>query len=149
MTFHLHTGNRLENLADALAGLLREAPVDPFAETSVTVAHPGMARWLEIRLAETLGVVLRFDWPLPGRTVWQLLRAAGEALPEQDPMERPRLALRIWAELRAGELAVPKHLIPAEDPDGLRAWRIAHSLAGAFDQYPLYRPDWVRDWDAG
>ena len=58
MTFHLHTGNRLENLADALAGLLREAPVDPFAETSVTVAHPGMARWLEIRLAETLGVVM-------------------------------------------------------------------------------------------
>ncbi|RMG27385.1 MAG: exodeoxyribonuclease V subunit gamma, partial [Gammaproteobacteria bacterium] len=149
MTFHLHTANRLERLADALADRLREAPLDPFAEIPVTVAHPGMARWLEIRLAEALGVVMRFDWPLPGRTVWRLLRATTDSLPEEDPLEKPRLALRLWAGLRAGTLRLPDHLVPAEDPDGLRAWRIADALAEAFDQYPLYRPDWVREWDEG
>jgi exodeoxyribonuclease V gamma subunit len=147
--FHLHTANRLDRLAEALAGVLREAPPsDPFAETTVTVAHPGMGRWLELTLAERLGVVMRFSWPLPGRTVWELLRATGEDVPERDPLERDRLALRLWAGLREGTLSVPRHL-RAEDETGRRTWRIAQALAEAFDQYPLYRPDWVRDWDAG
>ncbi len=149
MTFHLHTANRLERLADALAEALHAAPADPFAETRVTVAQPGMARWLEIRLARILGVVMRFDWPLPARTAWQLLQAAGTGLPAEDPLERPRLALRIWQGLRQGRLRVPAALRPGDDEEGLRSWRIADSLAEAFDQYPLYRPDWVRDWDAG
>ncbi|HHJ14994.1 MAG TPA: exodeoxyribonuclease V subunit gamma [Gammaproteobacteria bacterium] len=150
MGFHLHTANRLESLADVLAGLLRSAPdPDPLARTSITIAHPGMARWLEIRLAGALGVVMHHDWPLPGRSVWQLLRAAGESLPELDPMERPRLALRLWSGMRASRWPMPPHLAGDHDPDGLRSWRIALALADAFDQYPLYRPDWVRDWDAG
>ncbi len=150
MTFHLHTSNRLERLADELARRLRETPADdPFSETAVTVAHPGMARWLEIGLAERLGVVMRFDWPLPGRTVWELLQTLDDDLPESDPLDRPRLALRIWAGLREGSLPVPAELLGGEGEDDLRLWRIAESLADAFDQYPLYRPDWVRAWERG
>ena len=148
--FHLHTANRLDLLAGALTELLRVRPGgDPFAEVAVTVAHPGMGRWLELRLAESLGVAMRLAWPLPGRTVWDLLRAVGEPVPDEDPMARERLALRLWSGLRAGTLPVPGDLLSGHDGEGLRAWRIAQALAEALDQYPLYRPDWVRDWDAG
>ncbi len=147
---HLHTSNRLEALAGALAELLRRSPpADPFVPLSVTVAHPGMGRWLELRLAEALGAVLGAEWPLHGRTAWRLLRAAaGGPVPEEDPLEAQRLALRLWEALGRG-LPLPGHLLPEEDPQGLRRWRLAQALAGALEQLALYRPDWALDWEGG
>jgi len=48
--------NRTENLADALASLVREVPLGPFEKEAIVVQSRGMERWLTLALAERLGI---------------------------------------------------------------------------------------------
>ena len=54
------TGHRLEALFDALCEQLRAAPPAPMATETVLVPALGVARWLELRLAERLGIAAGF-----------------------------------------------------------------------------------------
>ena len=150
---HLHHSNRMERLAEGLARLLAEPPEDPFRPETVVVQHPGLARWLEIRLAETLGVCANVRFPLPARFVWEAVRAVlGPEVPEEDPLERGRLALRVFALLPEllGEppfAPVRRHL--GEDPGGRRRWRLAVRVADVLDRYQVYRPELLEAWARG
>ena len=37
----------------------------------------------------------------------------------------------------------------ADDESGLKRWQLATRVADVFDQYLVYRPDWVIGWEAG
>ncbi|MCF8383572.1 MAG: exodeoxyribonuclease V subunit gamma, partial [Chlorobium sp.] len=72
MTLHLYTGNRMEVLADALAGVLQRNPVPVFESERIVVQSRGMQRWLSMRLAARFGVWAGADYPFPNRLVQQL-----------------------------------------------------------------------------
>src|SRR6188472_4268017 len=61
----LHTSNRLEFLADALAAVLRNSPAPPLVPETVVVQSLGMRRWLSFQLAERLGVAMNIRFPFP------------------------------------------------------------------------------------
>ena len=55
MTFVVHRAERADVLASALADVLIDAPVDPFAPEVVAVHSRGVERWLAHHLAARLG----------------------------------------------------------------------------------------------
>jgi exodeoxyribonuclease V gamma subunit len=61
----LHQSNRLEYLARRLAERLGRPVRDPLRADWVVVQHPGMARWLSLELAQTLGIAANIEFPLP------------------------------------------------------------------------------------
>ncbi len=158
--FHLHHSNRMERLADALAGLLETPLPDPFQPEVVVVQHPGLARWLEIALAERLGICANVRFPLPARFVWETARAwlGPDAVPEHDPLDREALAFRVYGLLPA--VLEEAAFAPLRDwlapgaaqgagPGALRRWRLADRLADVLDRYQIYRPDLIEAWERG
>ena len=137
--------NRTENLADALASLIRQKPLGPFEEEVIVVQSRGMERWLTFALSERLGVWGNPSFPFPRAVIEAVLeRAIG--LSEKAPGYSPdRLK---WTIARLLQDSAPEQLLPylgAEaDPD--RVLRFAASLSAVYDDYVVYRPELLSEW---
>lgn len=160
--FRLISGNRLDRLA-ALLGERLATPLDmdSLAPDVILIPQPTLRHWLLQTLAERHGVAANLDLCTPSEFVWRLLRADRADLPDLSPWDREHLRWRLYALLGAepGGLPPPvrRHLRQAggdsRDPVGhavqtaLARLGLADALAGAFDKYQAYRPDWLRDWE--
>jgi exodeoxyribonuclease V gamma subunit len=144
-------GNRLEDLADRLATLVREAPPPPLEPELVVVQSPGMARWLSLRLARALGVAANIRFPLPGGFLWDTFRSVLPEVPESDPLERRVTVWHLRAILDALEDAPPFAPLCAylRAADECGSHELAARIADLFDQYLVYRPQWIARWEAG
>jgi exodeoxyribonuclease V gamma subunit len=146
----IHHGNRLEALADALAAIVREPLASPFAGEIVVVQSRGVARWLSLRLADTNEVCANVRFPFPTAFAWSLYRAVFGDLPEQSPYAPEVLTWRILRLLPALEdtpaFASVRNYVGG---DALRRLELAQRLAPLYDEYLVYRPDWVCAWEHG
>ncbi len=152
MPLFLHSGNRLELLADRLAALVAEAPLSPLVPETVIVQSRGMARWLALALAERHGVSANLACPFPATFVWQLFGQLPEPAASVSPFEGDGLTWAVFERLGAldGRPAMaPLANYLAVDAEPLRRYQLAARIADTFDQYLIYRPDWLQRWEAG
>ncbi len=148
----LHQSNRLELLAEALAEVLREPLASPLAPEIVAVQSNGMARWLRMRLADRLGVCANVDFPLPSSLAWKLFGRILPDVPDRSPYDREILVWRLMGMLPGivgGDAFAPLRAYLADADDDLRRYQLAGRIADLFDQYLVYRPDWILDWERG
>jgi exodeoxyribonuclease V gamma subunit len=111
-----------------------------------------MARWLRMRLADRLGVSANLDFPLPSSLVWKLFGRILSGVPDHSPYDREVLVWRLMGLLPtiAGrEAFAPLRAYLADAEDDLRCHQLASRIADLFDQYLVYRPDWILDWERG
>lgn len=141
--FHLHHGNRLEVLAEALAENLRARPLDPLAAETILVPHPGMAQWLKMRLADRLGIAAHLDFPLPAAWFGRLA-GAGQDGADTRAWSGEALAWRLYGTDGAG--LGPLSLPVVDERGALARWQLAGQLARLFERYQLQRPDWLLRW---
>ena len=150
---HLHQSNRLEHLANALVDRF-DVPTGrhPLELEQVVVQSPGMATWLRHRWAERTGVAAAVAFPLPAVLVWRVIRALVPDVPERSPYEKQAMAWRLLPLLGPELLAEPAFAPVAryldDDATGLKRWQLAQRVADLFDQYLVYRPDWMARWRA-
>lgn len=148
----IHHSNRLETLLDPLLEVLATPLADPMAPERVVVQHPGMGRWLSQELALRTGVAANLEFPLPAGAIWDLLGRWIEDLPPRSQWDRGPLTWRLFALL--GDLASDPELEPLSlylqgTARELKTYQLARRIADLFDQYLVYRPDLVLDWEAG
>lgn len=148
---HLHHSNRLERLGDALAELLATPLSSPLVPEIVLVQSNGMARWLSLRLAARNQICANVRFPYPAGYVWELLRTLRPDLAEVSGFDPGVLTWRIYgllpsllADPRYAELA--NYLQAGADAD---RFELARRIADVYDQYLVYRPDWIVDWQGG
>jgi len=145
---YLYHSNRLERLADSLCQVLAQPLEDPLASETVVVQHPGMERWLSLQLATRLGICANISFPLPAGYIWQLLRQLLDGVPEQDRYQ-PAL-MQWWLFRRLAEPLEESCFDPLKDylegADELMRFQLAGQIAQAFDQYLVYRPEWIVKW---
>ncbi|HPX12334.1 MAG TPA: exodeoxyribonuclease V subunit gamma, partial [Syntrophales bacterium] len=152
MTLRLVTGNRLENLSTILAGILRETPPSPLEAELFVVQSRGMARWVSLELARHHGIAANLRFFHPNEWVDRVHERISGETPPSPGFERETLPWRILAVLPGllGEEAfrpVARYLAGEESPLG--RLQLADRIADSFDQYLLYRPDWVFRWEEG
>jgi exodeoxyribonuclease V gamma subunit len=146
-------GNRAEQLADALVAWLRRHPLAPLEEEVVLVQSNGIAEWLKMLLATQTGICAATRVELPGRFLWRAWRQVlgRAAVPAQSPLDKQPLTWRLMALLP--ELSARPGYEPlagflhggALD----RRLQLAQRLADLYDQYQVYRADWLAAWEAG
>jgi exodeoxyribonuclease V gamma subunit len=148
----LHS-HRSEVLADTLTGWLRAHPLDPLESEVVLVQSNGMAEWIKIELARQGGVCAATRVELPSRFLWRTYRQVLGAhnVPPDSPLDKLPMTWRLMA-LLPGCLGDPVFkpvagFLRGDEPD--RLLQLASRLADLFDQYQIYRPDWLQDWAAG
>jgi exodeoxyribonuclease V gamma subunit len=147
----LYQSNRLEQLADQLADLLPLCHRSIFTPDSIVVPHLGMRRWLTLHLAERLDICANVEFPLPARLIWDLFRNAEVDVPEQSLFTPDILSWRILALLPQFKddprfAPITSYL---QHTSELEQYQLACRIAEVFDQYLVYRPDWLTAWEAG
>lgn len=146
---NVHHSNRLEALAEELAAVTRAPLASPFSREVIVVQSHGVARWLALQLAGHNGVCANVRFPFPVGFAWELYRALGE-LGQSSPFEPHVLTWRLMQllpELEARPAFAPVQAYIGGDP--LRRYELARRIAEMFDQYLIYRPDWISGWEAG
>ncbi|MDT8335052.1 MAG: exodeoxyribonuclease V subunit gamma, partial [Desulfurivibrionaceae bacterium] len=151
MPLYLYTSNRLEKLAAVFAELVAAAPLPPLIPETVILQSGGMARWLNMRLAERLGVSANMVFPFPNGFVGDLF---GELLPESalarklDKKVLKWQLMRVLPELlgRPEFVGLEEYLAGNRD---LKRYQLAGRLADLFDQYTIFRPAMILDWEEG
>ncbi|MCS6810879.1 MAG: exodeoxyribonuclease V subunit gamma [Tepidimonas sp.] len=149
--------------SDRIETLLRLAAEDAAAASTAALApqhwlvpSQGMAQWVQQALAQQHGICAGVRCWLPAQWLWHTYRAVlGEAaVPDEAALDRGPLRWRLWrllptlAHRDAAVLAPLVHYLgDADDP--LRRAQLARRVADLFDQYQIYRPDWLADWAAG
>lgn len=151
--FQLYTGNRLEDLAALLAKILAVSPPEnPFDDEHILVQNPGMAQWLKMFLAQSHSISAGFAFPLPSTFVWQVFAQALSDTPSQSEFNKPFLVWRLMRilDFRLGDpefQALSWYL--EEDDTQIRRFQLCSSIADIYDQYLVYRPDWIKIWESG
>ncbi|HSH85589.1 MAG TPA: exodeoxyribonuclease V subunit gamma [Guyparkeria sp.] len=149
-------GNRLEGLRDLLVQWLDRSPLAPLEDERILVQSNGMAQWLRLALGRSrrdggLGVATAMDLLLPARLQWQCYRAVlgHDAVPPEAPLDKPRLTWRLFRLLNESTITADPVFEPLRhyiDGDEHRAYQLAARLADQFDQYQVYRADWLARW---
>ena len=149
-------GNRAEQLRDVLVAWMRHSPLAPLENECLLVHSNGIAQWLRLALArdEHGGVAAALDFLLPSRFMWQAYRSVlgTGAVPEDSPLDKNALVWRLMrllpAVLDRPEYAVLQQFL-ADDADVRKRHQLASRLADLFDQYQVYRADWLQAWSEG
>ncbi len=149
---HVFTTNRLELLGEALAHLLRQPLHDCFTSESIIVQSRGMERWLSMTLATHNGIVGNCVYHFPNAFLDQLFQSLLTARAPDDSFHPQNLTFRIMRLLPSlmhdpdfSEL----NAYLRDDPHLLKLYQLAGNLADLFDQYLVFRPDMIRNWEAG
>jgi exodeoxyribonuclease V gamma subunit len=151
MSLTIYTSNRMENLIDALAGVLAEPLADAFAPEVIVVQSKGMQRWVSMELAKRFGVWANGDYPFPNAMMWRLFGLAMPDMPVDDAAFAPETL--VWKIMRylPGCLEHPEfsplRRYLAHDADGLRLFQLSLRIADVFDQYTLFRPEMLTRWE--
>ena len=159
--FQLYTSNRLERLLEAWVRRLRETPLPPMEREIVVVQSQGMRRFLTLELARRRGIAAGLWLPFPRDLARCLTEAVLDAhlsyergQEELGLFDREILLWRLFA-LLGEAAATPGHAlrVPAayllQDPDQRKRFQLSARLAALFDDYQLFRGDWLRDFEAG
>lgn len=152
-------GDQPEALLSLLTQWVARHPLAPLDNEVVLVQSNGVAQWLRRSLAAEpadggLGVAAALDMQLPARFIWDAYRAVLGAgnVPTISPFDRSLLLwrlVRLLPSLLEQDTFAPLRRFMADDGDGRRRFQLAQRVADLFDQYQVYRADWLSAWAAG
>ncbi|PWB35470.1 exodeoxyribonuclease V subunit gamma [Pseudomonas sp. SDI] len=155
-------GNRLDELRNLVVSWMRRYPLAPLENEVVLVQSNGIAQWLKLALAEDpqdddaggCGIAAAIDVQLPGTFMWQLYRKVlgREEIPETSLLDKAPLTwrlMRLLPEVIDQPYFEPLQRFLTDDNDLRKRYQLAERLADLFDQYQVFRADWLKAWAAG
>ncbi|MGJ8524767.1 RecBCD enzyme subunit RecC [Halomonadaceae bacterium LMG 33818] len=157
--FNVVHANHIEDLRDLALGLMARYPLAPLEKETFLVQSSGMGQWLQLAIAEQQGIAASLEFTLPAAFVWQAFRSVlGDSVPVESPFDRRALAWRLMAILpdvldEPAYVPLRDYLYREVDQDGepsaYHCFQLADRLAALYDQYLVYRPDWIDAWGEG
>lgn len=149
----LFQSNNMTPLVDAFVAAGDAAPLDPFQPMTVVVQSFGMGQWLKLRLAEATGIAANVECVLPANLIWQLYRQLLPlGLDDESPFAVERLTwhlMQLLPTCEGGDYAQVRQFLAGPSDAQVRAYQLAQKIGTLYDQYLVYRPDWILDWEDG
>jgi exodeoxyribonuclease V gamma subunit len=156
-------GNQPNALRALLVQWMTRHPLGPLENEIVLVQSNGIAQWLKLALARDpdapdgdggCGIAAALDAQLPSRFLWQVYRAVlgDAAVPRTSPFDKGLMTWRLMRLLPAlldDPTFAPLRRFLALDSDLRKRYQLAERLADLFDQYQVYRADWLDGWAGG
>ncbi|MFC3394581.1 exodeoxyribonuclease V subunit gamma [Brenneria rubrifaciens] len=151
--FTVYHSNQLDILKRLMVELIKRQPLqDPFQQEVVLVQSPGMAQWLQIELAGHFGIAANIHFPLPGVFLWEMCRHVLPDIPKESAFSKEAMTWKLMhllpEQLEQPDFAPLRHYL-RDDEDQRKRYQLAGRIADLFDQYLIYRPQWIAQWQAG
>src|SRR5574344_1075800 len=148
--------NQMEQLRDLLVHWMQAHPLCPLEQEVILVQSNGMAQWLQQALAADsgLGIAAALQVSLPARFIWQAYRAVlqDETVAQQSPLDKASLQwrlMRLLPQLLDEPGFAPLRRFLQQDDELRKRYQLCQRIADIFDQYQVYRADWLADWAQG
>ena len=160
-------GNHPETLRDLLLTWIKRYPLAPLENEVILTQSNGIAQWLKLALAADVrtgaedgestggcGIAAALETSLPSSFLWKVYRAVlgRDAVPEASPFDKSRLLwrlMRLLPDVMSQPVYAPLQRFLDNDSDRRKRFQLAERLADLFDQYQVYRADWLAAWAAG
>ncbi|OOF84365.1 exodeoxyribonuclease V subunit gamma [Rodentibacter ratti] len=153
--FIVYYSNQLEKQKDILAELFKTLPrEDPFQQDIILVQSPGMAQWLQMELAKKNGISAHLAFPMPATFIWQLYAENLPAVSLQNPFDKDSMMwrlMKLMPDFLEWEVFSPLRHYLASSPhsEQYKRYQLSRKIADLFDQYLVYRPEWIFAWEKG
>jgi len=146
-------GTELEKLADRLLKELdKNPPSNPLKEEIFVVQNHGIGQWLSLYMARKKGIAANLKFEFPSERLWSLIRLMNADIPEDLPSDRGPMTWSLMQLFRDEEFLADfeniRTYIQDSSPDqqAFRSWKLSSKIADVFDQYLIYRPQMIMDW---
>jgi len=148
----IHTSNRTEILAEQLAQLVRTPLASPLTPEIIVVQSLGMQRWVSMELARHNGVCANCDFPFPNSFLEDIFKRIVPDMPEISLYDPDTMIFRLMGILpnciQRPEFKNLKFYLEG-DQYQLKLFQISNEIADLFDQYLVFRPEMIFEWEKG
>ncbi len=147
----LHFANHLERLTDRLVEQLGAGDRSPFEVDEVVIPSAALRRHLTLQLAMRHGLCAQVRYAWLAQWLWRQMGQLLPDVPTQSPWAPPLLAWRIYQAFGDPAFNTAHDRLAAylADADDVMRLDLAERVAGLFDQYLTYRPEWLDAWRDG
>jgi len=151
--FTVYHSNQLDLLKDLAAWQIKNQPLaNPLNPEVVLVQSPGMAQWLQMSLAEEFGIAANIEFPLPASFIWDMFVRVLPGIPKESAFNKSAMSwklMTILPDLLPEEAFTSLRHYLHDDDDKRKLFQLASRVADLFDQYLVYRPQWLNSWEEG
>lgn len=151
-SLYVHVSNKLEILAEELAHLLRYRAASPLEPSLVMIQSKGMERWLSMQIALYNGICANTRFLFPNALICELFNAVLDDMSENRVLDvelmRWKLMNILPVFMEKERFSFLKRYLKEEKKD-LALFQLCSLIADAFDQYIIFRPDVVFQWERG
>lgn len=151
--FTVYQSNDVHVLKTLLVELMARQPLSgAFDKETVLVQSPGMSQWLKLQIAEHFGIAANIDFPLPATFVWNIFKDVLEDVPQRSAFSKEQMTWRLLdiipGFLSDSEFSALDSYLKNDDRQ-VKLYQLSARIADIFDQYLMYRPHWINQWEAG
>ncbi|VTN11384.1 Exodeoxyribonuclease V gamma chain [Raoultella terrigena] len=148
----VYHSNRLDVLEALMEFIVeRQRLDDPFKPEMVLVQSTGMAQWLQMTLAKRFGIAANIDFPLPASFIWDMFVRVLSDIPGESAFSKQSMSWKLMTllpqRLDDEAFALLRHYL-SDDSDKRKLFQLAARVADLYDQYLVYRPEWLMRWEA-
>lgn len=146
------TGDSPSALLASLDDVLTTAPLPPFDDDIVVVQSLGMERWVRQQLARRRGCAASLRIPFPAAFCRSLAEDLQPLQTIDARFDEEALTWRLFTLLENDALMQEvvfeplRQFLSSSDP--VKRYGLARRISARFDEYRLYRPHWLLDWEA-
>ena len=149
----VYHSNRLDVLEALMEFIVeRERLDDPFEPEMILVQSTGMAQWLQMTLAQKFSIAANIDFPLPASFIWDMFVRVLPDIPKESAFSKQSMSWKLMTLLPqlldSDDFALLRHYL-TDDTDKRKLFQLSSRAADLFDQYLVYRPDWLTQWESG
>lgn len=149
----VYHSNRLDVLEALMEFIVeRERLDDPFEPEMILVQSTGMAQWLQMTLSQKFGIAANIDFPLPASFIWDMFVRVLPEIPKESAFNKQSMSWKLMTLLpqllEREDFTLLRHYL-TDDSDKRKLCQLSSKAADLFDQYLVYRPDWLAQWETG
>ena len=150
MALQLKVSNSLKQLADNLCDNLKNRRLSVFQSNFIVTQTEGMNNWLKLQIAEKIGISANCRFLKPNDIIHQVFFLLGGQ--NNDPLSAQNQSWLLYKLLEENDFterfkSVSQYYKPDGSDKDLKRMALAEKIADLFDQYQVYRPEMISQWN--
>ncbi|MEO5996126.1 MAG: exodeoxyribonuclease V subunit gamma [Chitinophagaceae bacterium] len=150
MSLFLKVSNSLTSLAEGLSKNLKTSRNSVFEPHWIVIQTEGMNNWLKLQIAGHLGIAANCRFLKPNDLIHKIYYWLGGPFTEMlSPQNLNWLLFKLLGENEFTQKfpAIAAYFSESSPDKDIKRMALAEKLSDLFDQYQIYRPDMIRQWN--
>lgn len=149
---NVYHSNNMDLLKTLVIQLIKnDPPQGAFTEEKILVQSTGISQWLKMGLAQELGIAANTRFPLPATFLWEMFNTVIPELDKDSAFSKELMKWKIMTLLPKvidqPEFEPIKNYL-SDDATGIKNHQLADKIADLYDQYSVFRPAWIAQWES-